>query len=107
MNYTNMKVITWFKSLFNKKPLESDFDRMQRLVKYKSVLDYFDRVKLENKMQSAQAVVEATVEDEWVTINWSRVSKDVKRQCIDLAKADITKQIEYAKESRTTATNRH
>lgn len=92
MNYTNMKVITWFKGLFTKKEDVRDFDRMQRLINYKSEIDYFDRIKLAKKMQTAQDIVKDTVEDDWFTINWSMVSKDVKRRCIELAKEDIKQQ---------------
>jgi hypothetical protein len=92
-----MKIVTWIKGLFSKKETLSDFDRMQHLVVYKSEIDYFDRIKLAKKMAKAQDVVKATVEDEWFTINWSRVSEDVKRQCIELAKVDIANQIELIK----------
>jgi hypothetical protein len=92
-----MKIVTWIKELFSKKETPSDFDRMQHLVVYKSEIDYFDRIKLAKKMAKAQDVVKATVEDEWFTINWSRVSEDVKRQCIELAKVDIANQIELIK----------
>lgn len=84
------KIRGWFK------PKESAADRMQYLVAYKSEVDYFDKVKLAKKMEDASVVLRST-DDEWHTINWSRISAAVKAQCIELAKQDIATQIEKIK----------
>lgn len=81
------KIKSWFK------PKENSADRMQYLVAYKSEVDYFDKVKLAKKMEDASVILRST-DDEWHTINWSRVSNPVKAQCIELAKQDIASQIE-------------
>ena len=86
-----MKFINWIKNIFKKS--DTSTDRMQYLVAYKSEVDYFDKVKLAKKMQQASEIVKS-IDDEWHTINWSRISAPVKRQCIELAKQDITKHIE-------------
>jgi hypothetical protein len=85
------KIRGWFKP-----KQESAADRMQYLVAYKSEVDYFDKVKLAKKMESASVVLRST-DDEWHTINWSRISTAVKAQCIELAKQDIASQIEKIK----------
>jgi hypothetical protein len=85
------KIRGWFKS--KEEPIS---DRMQYLVAYKSEVDYFDRVKLAKKMKDASVVLRST-DDEWHSINWSRVSEPVKAQCIELAKQDIATQIESIK----------
>ena len=69
---------------------------MQYLVAYKSEVDYFDRVKLAKKMEDSSVILRST-DDEWHSINWSRVSNSVKAQCIELAKQDIATQIESIK----------
>ena len=85
------KIRGWFKP-----KQESAADRMQYLVAYKSEVDYFDKVKLAKKMEDTSVVLRST-DDEWHTINWSRVSTTVKAQCIELAKQDIAPQIEKIK----------
>lgn len=89
-----MKLVTWIKSLFSKKNKANDFGRMQHLVVYKSEMDYFDKLKLAKKMEDSAKSMPNIINDEWYTINWSRVSLPVKAQCIELAKADIAAQIE-------------
>lgn len=91
-----MRLISKIKSWFKPKQ-ESAADRMQYLVAYKSEVDYFDKLKLAKKMEDASIVVRDTINDEWHTINWSRVSAPVKAQCIELAKKDIEKHIKAIK----------
>lgn len=85
-------LINKIRSWFNAKATH-EADKMQYLVAYKSELDYFDKAKLAHKIVDTSVNHTTSVDDEWNMINWSRVSKSVKAQCIELAKEDIETQI--------------
>lgn len=92
------KIVNFFKTVFKRKqdPIPN-LDHLNHLAFYKSQVPHLEKrlgeLKTKVWIDNTEPTPNQEMQDKWDMINWSRVSIETKNQIIELAKQDITKQL--------------